>query len=79
MPRIFGLRSCLQEVQDSIQLFGENNHHDESPLKNRQESHHTKNIVKHDPQENMWHVSHTELTLGSFENLDDINITGKTF
>ena len=71
MPRIFGLRSCLQEVQDSIQLFGQN-----EPLLKPQQ---TPNHDKHDHQENLWHVSDSELTLGSFENLDIINIPGKNF
>ena len=72
MPRIFGLRSCLEAVQDSIQLFGQN-------LDEPQEQTQIQRN-KHDHHENhMWHVSHTELTLGSFETLDDINIPGKTF
>merc|ERR1712008_412698 len=67
MPRIFGLRSCLEAVQDSIQLFGQN-------LDEPQEQTQIQRN-KHDHHENhMWHVSHTELTLGSFETLDDINI-----
>ena len=73
MPRIFGLRSCLEAVQDSIQLFGQNL--DEPLVQNQEEIQRN----KHDHHENMWHVSHTELTLGSFEILDDIIITGKTF
>jgi len=68
MPRIFGLRSCLEAVQDSIQLFGQN-------LDEPQEQTQIQRN-KHDHHENhMWHVSHTELTLGSFETLDDINIS----
>ena len=69
MPRIFGLRNCLQEVQDSIQLFGQN----DETLKSSQENQNN----KHDHQENMWHVSQSELTLGSFEMLDIANTQGK--
>ena len=72
MPRIFGLRSCLEAVQDSIQLFGQNLDEPEVHKEQIQRN-------KHDHHENMWHVSHTELTLGSFETLDDINISGKNF
>jgi len=68
MPRIFGLRNCLQEVQDSIQLFGQNL--DDESLKDSQDNQNN----KHDHQENMWHVSQSELTLGSFEALDIDNI-----
>lgn len=72
MPRIFGLRSCLEAVQDSIQLFGQN-------LDEPQEQTQIQRN-KHDHHENhMWHVSHTELILGPIETLDDINISGKTF
>ena len=76
MPRIFGLRSCLEAVQDSIQLFGQNLD-DEPQEQNTQ----IQRNIKHDHHEenHMWHVSHTELTLGSFETLDDINTSGKTF
>ena len=74
MPRIFGLRSCLEAVQDSIQLFGQNL--DEPLVQNQEEIQRN----KHDHHENhMWHASHTELILGPIETLDDINISGKTF
>jgi len=68
MPRIFGLRNCLQEVQDSIQLFGQS----DEPLKHSV-PHFKGQNSKHDPQESIWHVSHSELTLGSFESLDITN------
>ena len=72
MPRIFGLRNCLQEVQDSIQLFGQS----DEPLKHSV-PHFKGQNSKHDPQESIWHVSHSELTLGSFETLDITNTPGK--
>ena len=66
MPRIFGLRHCLQEVQDSI-LF------DDEPL--MKESRHAK-FDKFDFEEDKNHWLDQELNLHSSE-CDIIQIPGK--